>query len=271
VHWQSSIDAAELHRLERDIVNVADRDQQRIGNDLHESIGQDLTGIALQLRCVLAQLKKETSHARPDVEDLVGLVNNVLLSTRELARGQLPVSAKLGALPAALQLLAARASMRLQIDIEFMDWCRPKLRLDAAAATLPYRIAQESLTNAVRRPSRSCHIRLGAIENGKRSAPDTKRWHLFSCRADDELECCARGTDPWRWSRPHSSPQRAAGPKSHRRGQSSRIAAQALGLSVKTVETHRRTLKRKLNLATNGQLLQFAINWFTHRARPPAA
>lgn len=55
------------------------------------------------------------------------------------------------------------------------------------------------------------------------------------------------------------------------RGQSSRIAAQALGLSVKTVETHRQTLKRKLNLATNGQLLQFAINWFAQRARPPAA
>jgi len=55
------------------------------------------------------------------------------------------------------------------------------------------------------------------------------------------------------------------------RGQSSRIAAQALGLSVKTVETHRQTLKRKLNLTTNGQLLQFAINWFTHRRRSPAA
>jgi DNA-binding NarL/FixJ family response regulator len=55
------------------------------------------------------------------------------------------------------------------------------------------------------------------------------------------------------------------------RGQSSRVAAQALGLSVKTVETHRQTLKRKLNLATNGQLLQFSINWFTQRARSPAA
>jgi signal transduction histidine kinase len=156
-HSQSSIDAAELHRLEREIVNVADREQQRIGNDLHDSIGQDLTGIALLLRCVLVQLKKENSHARPEVEDLVGVVNNVLLSTRELARGLLPVSAKLGALPAALQLLAARASMHLQIDIEFMDRCRSKLRLDAAAATHLYRIAQESLTNAVRH-GRATHV-----------------------------------------------------------------------------------------------------------------
>ncbi|HEU4627446.1 MAG TPA: response regulator transcription factor [Steroidobacteraceae bacterium] len=49
------------------------------------------------------------------------------------------------------------------------------------------------------------------------------------------------------------------------RGQSSREAAQGLGLSVKTVETHRQSLKRKLNLATNAQLLQYAINWYANR------
>ncbi len=49
------------------------------------------------------------------------------------------------------------------------------------------------------------------------------------------------------------------------RGLSSREAADALGLSIKTVESHRQSLKRKLNLATNGQLLQFAINWFARR------
>jgi DNA-binding NarL/FixJ family response regulator len=49
------------------------------------------------------------------------------------------------------------------------------------------------------------------------------------------------------------------------RGQSSREAAEGLGLSVKTVETHRQSLKRKLNLATNAQLLQYAINWYANR------
>ncbi len=51
------------------------------------------------------------------------------------------------------------------------------------------------------------------------------------------------------------------------RGQSSREAAERLGLSVKTVETHRQSLKRKLNLATNAQLLQYAINWYASRSR----
>jgi DNA-binding NarL/FixJ family response regulator len=54
------------------------------------------------------------------------------------------------------------------------------------------------------------------------------------------------------------------------RGQSSREAAERLGLSVKTVETHRQSLKRKLNLATNAQLLQYAINWYATRSKPPS-
>lgn len=54
------------------------------------------------------------------------------------------------------------------------------------------------------------------------------------------------------------------------RGQSSREAAERLGLSIKTVETHRQGLKRKLNLATNAQLVQYAINWYATRAKPPA-
>jgi DNA-binding NarL/FixJ family response regulator len=51
------------------------------------------------------------------------------------------------------------------------------------------------------------------------------------------------------------------------RGQSSREAADTLGLSVKTVETHRQSLKRKLNLATNAQLVQYAINWYARRSK----
>ncbi len=53
------------------------------------------------------------------------------------------------------------------------------------------------------------------------------------------------------------------------RGLSSREAADGLGLSVKTVETHRQSLKRKLNLATNAQLLQYAINWYGNQSSPP--
>jgi DNA-binding NarL/FixJ family response regulator len=49
------------------------------------------------------------------------------------------------------------------------------------------------------------------------------------------------------------------------RGLSTRQAAEALNLSVKTVESHRQRIKRKLNLSTGSQLVQFAVNWFSGR------
>lgn len=52
------------------------------------------------------------------------------------------------------------------------------------------------------------------------------------------------------------------------RGLSSREAADTLGVSIKTIESHRQSLKRKLNLLTNAQLLQFAINWYASRSKP---
>jgi len=52
------------------------------------------------------------------------------------------------------------------------------------------------------------------------------------------------------------------------RGQSSRETAEALGLSIKTVETHRQSLKRKLNLVNNALLLQYAIKWFNNPGNP---
>lgn len=53
------------------------------------------------------------------------------------------------------------------------------------------------------------------------------------------------------------------------RGVSSRQAAESLHVSVKTIESHRQSLKRKLNLATNAQLLQYSLQWFTSRGQLP--
>lgn len=154
-HWLAVInDVTERKRLEREIIEVANREQQRIGSDLHDGLGQDLTGIALMLRGVAAQLRKEGSAARLDVEDVIGLVNNAIDSTRSLARGLSPVSAERGGLPAALQALAARASSRYSerygVRVTFHADIDGPLRLSEAAATHLYRIAQEALTNVIR-------------------------------------------------------------------------------------------------------------------------
>jgi PAS domain S-box-containing protein len=143
-------DVTERKRLEREIIEIANREQQRIGSDLHDGLGQDLTGIALMLRGVVGQLRKEGSAARLDVEDVIGLVNNAIESTRTLARGLSPVSGERGGLAAALQTLAARASERYGVHVAFHANFEEPMRLIETSATHVYRIVQEALTNVIR-------------------------------------------------------------------------------------------------------------------------
>ena len=150
-HWLAVVhDITDRKRLERGIIDIANREQQRIGSDLHDGLGQELTGIALMLRGVSAQLSKEKSESRLDVEDIIGLVNSAIETTRTLARGLSPVNADRGGLMAALRALAARASERYGVHVEFKDLTTRELPLNDVYATHLYRIAQEALTNVVR-------------------------------------------------------------------------------------------------------------------------
>ncbi|MEO8061849.1 MAG: PAS domain-containing protein [Pseudomonadota bacterium] len=143
-------DVTERRGLEREILEIAGREQLRIGSDLHDGLGQDLTGVALMLRSVVAQLRKESSTARTDVEDIISLVNGAIESTRAMARGLAPVGADRGGLIAGLQSMAVRGMERYGVRAHFNTALTEPLTLDDGAATHLYRIAQEAFTNAIR-------------------------------------------------------------------------------------------------------------------------
>ena len=143
-------DVTERRGLEREILEIAGREQLRIGSDLHDGLGQDLTGVALMLRSVVAQLRKENSTARTDVEDIISLVNGAIESTRAMARGLAPVGADRGGLIAGLQSMAVRGMERYGVRAQFNTSLKEPLTLDDGAATHLYRIAQEAFTNAIR-------------------------------------------------------------------------------------------------------------------------
>jgi PAS domain S-box-containing protein len=139
-----------LRVLEREITEIANREQRRIGNDLHDGLGQELTGIALMLRSLASRLQKERHSAAADAEEIMGLVNCAIESTRALARGLSPVSIERGGLPFAFRALATRASDMYGVKVRFHSRIWPQLTLEASACTHLYRIAQEAVTNAVR-------------------------------------------------------------------------------------------------------------------------
>lgn len=136
--------------LERELLEIANREQQRMGSDLHDGLSQDLTGIALMLRGVAGQLRKERSDARADVEEVIGLVNAAIESTRVLASGLSPVNAERGGLAAALEALATRMQDRHGVNVSVTTQLDAPLVLAEAALNHLYRIAQEAVINAIR-------------------------------------------------------------------------------------------------------------------------
>lgn len=166
-HWLIVLnDVTERKQLEREIIEIANREQQRIGSDLHDGLGQELTGIALMLKGVVTQLHKEGSATCRDVEEVIGLVNSAIDSTRALARGLSPVGSGRGDLGAAIQTLAARVSERSGVRVVCHLDCEEPLRLSETAAAHLYRIVQEALTNAMRHSgAREVSIRLKTCDD----------------------------------------------------------------------------------------------------------
>lgn len=149
-------DVTERKRLERQILEIANREQQRMGSDLHDGLGQDLTGIALMLRTAAGQLREEGSAAQEDIEEIIALVNAAIESTRTLARGLAPVTGERGGLACALQALAARVQERHGTTVELTVEAEAAGIFSEGAANHLYRIAQEAVMNAIRhgRPNR---------------------------------------------------------------------------------------------------------------------
>jgi PAS domain S-box-containing protein len=143
-------DITDRRALESEILEISNREQRRIGSDLHDGLGQELTGIALMLRGLTSSLGRGQPLAVADLEEVVALVNGAIDTTRTLARGLSPVALEGGGLVYALRALAARAREMYGLDVRFRSRVTPRVTLDAAATGHLYRIAQESLTNTAR-------------------------------------------------------------------------------------------------------------------------
>ncbi len=143
-------DITERKRLEKEILDVSSRERHSIGRDLHDGLGQELTGVALMLRGLATRLQRQAPDSIGYIDEVVALVNQSIETTRGLARGLLPVNTQNGGLPFALQELAARSRARHDFVVEFRAEVWPAITLSERDASHLYRIAQEALTNAAR-------------------------------------------------------------------------------------------------------------------------
>jgi PAS domain S-box-containing protein len=143
-------DITERKRLEQEILDVSGRERQSIGRDLHDGLGQELTGVALMLRGLSGRIQSRCPDVLENVNEIIGHLNQSIETARSLARGLLPVRTESGGLSAALRALAARSRDLYGLEVTFRAEQSPEFVLTETDASHLYRITQEALTNASR-------------------------------------------------------------------------------------------------------------------------
>ena len=147
---------AERRQLERELLEISEAERRRIGYDLHDSLGQHLTGIAFLSQALAEQLKARGSAAAAAAAQIVEFVNQAIAQTRQLATGLALVTLETHGLVCALQELAANVQALCHISCTVTG--EQALHIaDHAVATHLYRIVQEAANNAVQH-GRAQHI-----------------------------------------------------------------------------------------------------------------
>ncbi len=142
-------DISERKRLEKTVLEISEREQRRIGQALHDGLGQHLTGIAFLTKVQERRLAESHSPEAADAAKIVQLVNDAIRKTRELARGLLPVVSDAHGLMSALRLYTCEIEDLFGIACCFQ--CEQAVLIhDAPMATHLYHIAQEAVNNAIK-------------------------------------------------------------------------------------------------------------------------
>ena len=159
----SCIDITERRRLESELLEITDREQRRIGYDLHDGLGQRLTALEMKSFLLLEDLAGNDLHASRErlqrqARQLSEALRECITVTRSLARGLAPVDLKADGLMGALKQLSHWANVSDTIECRFV--CPVPVTLDnSQIARHLYRIAQEAVNNALKH-ARPRHIQI---------------------------------------------------------------------------------------------------------------
>jgi signal transduction histidine kinase len=143
------VDISDLKNLEHEIVHNSDLEREKFGRELHDTLGQTLTGTAFLCRALMQGFPKEPAMIEERVGQIENLVNQALGQARHLAHGLAYTEVKPSGLVSHLKKLAAQANAVFGGDCKVRVVSKVILR-DAESATNLYRIAQEAVHNAIK-------------------------------------------------------------------------------------------------------------------------
>jgi signal transduction histidine kinase len=167
-------ETAERERLEHDMLEISEREQRRIGQDLHDGLCQHLTGTALAGHVLAEKLAGRAEAA--SAHKIVDLVEEAIGLARGVAKGLHPVALGPDGLMQALEEFAVTVSEMFGVRCQFDCPSPVPIRLPAAATHL-YRIAQEGVGNAIKHgkateivillEENETQVRLAVLDNGQ--------------------------------------------------------------------------------------------------------
>lgn len=142
----------ERKQLEKELVTITEKERRWIGQELHDSIGQQLTGLALMTEVLEQKLAADNSSQTSYAAKITEVASQATDQIRDLARGLHPLNLDRDGLNAALSEFAASTEHIFGAKCSF-DSPTPLIAKDSSVAANIYRIAQEATTNAIRHGS----------------------------------------------------------------------------------------------------------------------
>ncbi|NLE28820.1 MAG: response regulator [Phycisphaerae bacterium] len=153
-------------KLEQEILEISQREQQRIGQDLHDVLGQNLTGLSFLAKVLQRKLAEKSLPETAEAEKIAKLCNQAVIQARSLARGLCPVEFKADGLMTALQDFALNLENVFGITCHFV--CKTPIFIhDNTVATHLYHIVQEAVNNAIKH-GKAKHVKIDLSTRGEK-------------------------------------------------------------------------------------------------------
>jgi len=176
-----AIDVTERRAFGQALMEAIGGEQRRIAQEMHDGLGQELTGLALSVRALANRAQRERDIISVDLDQLALLATSCIQDAHRIVQGLSPLTNADGSLEGALELLAQRSSLSgTQVQFRSRHEIPPTIELKVRNHL--YRIAQEAVQNSLKHSgakyieielsSRPGDVRLSVVDDGHGVAAD---------------------------------------------------------------------------------------------------
>jgi PAS domain S-box-containing protein len=207
-----AVDVTERRAFGQALMDAIGGEQSRIAQEVHDGLGQELTGLALSLRALTNRAQRERDAISVDLDQLALLATRCIQDAHQIVQGLSPLTNADGDLDAALGSLAQRCSLS-GVRVGFRSGHDGEPIMPLKVRNHLYRIAQEAVQNALKHSgatsieielrSRAGGVRLSVTDDGRGVSPDavagtglgmrTMRFRASAIGARISITCGANG------------------------------------------------------------------------------